>query len=72
MKKINNICKNVLKLTQADLDEMEQIIQEQESYISPLKQAKQIRVNTLGSNNRKIFENLKSLRNSIINADPNT
>lgn len=69
VKKVNDVCKSVLKITVEDLQAVEQMAEEQAGYINPLKNAKQSKVNELANHNQRVLSALKHLRNVLINAD---
>lgn len=62
---INSICKNVLKITEDEFSEMEQIAQNQLAYIHPLKLATQARQHSLGAHNMKAVDLLRQLQTHL-------
>lgn len=60
-----SICRSVRKITDAELDELEQMAKEQYGYFSPLKLATQARQRALGTHNQLVLELLRRLRDAI-------
>lgn len=65
MEKINKVCKQILKLTETDFEEAEQIIKEQLQYCHPFKNGKAERLNSLGDYNANVVTALKTLYNIL-------
>ena len=65
IKRVNNICKQVLKLTEEDFHAIDNMAAEQVGYIHPLKNATVSRLNKLGQHNMRVSEALKNLRKTI-------
>ncbi len=70
IQKVNKVCKDILKLSEVDIEEAEKMAQEQIEYIHPLKYAKASKFHKMGNNNKKILTALKNLRTLIIDSKP--
>jgi len=70
IKKVNKLCKSVLKLTEQDLQAVDEMATEQASYIHPLKGAKQAKFNDLGNHNQRVLSALQNLRQVLIDGEP--
>ena len=69
MADINKVCKQVLKIEDADFDEMTAIASGQAEYVHPLKCATAAKQNKLGRYNLRVLSLLRELRDTI-NAGP--
>ena len=63
--KINNICKNILKITEEEVEELRDSFDEQVNYIHPLKHATAKKYNKLGSYNHKVLDKMLELKELI-------
>ena len=72
IKKVNNLCKQVLKLTEQDFEAVEQMQKEQSGYSHPLKNATAAKYNELGKHNKRVIEALKKLHLEITKGEPIT
>lgn len=70
IEKVNKLCKSVLKLTEQDLQAVDEMATEQASYIHPLKGAKQAKFNDLGNHNQRVLSALQNLRQVLIDGEP--
>lgn len=70
IEKVNKVCKSVLKLTEQDLQAVDEMAKEQASYIHPLKLAKQAKFNELGNYNQRVLSALQNLRQVLIDGEP--
>jgi hypothetical protein len=59
------ICRNVAKITDAELDELERMAKGQLAYFSPLKMATTGRQHALGQHNLAVLTKLRELRDTI-------
>jgi phosphoserine phosphatase len=66
---IHGICKKVLKVTDAHLDELDEMAESQRSYMSPLKMATQGRTNGAGDYNERVLAKFRELR-AVLLAGP--
>jgi hypothetical protein len=65
IRKVNSICKSVLKLTDDDFTAVCDIAKEQSDYSHPLKMGTAARINDLGSHNQRVIAALKNLQDVI-------
>ena len=70
IEKVNKLCKSVLKLTDEDLQAVDEMAQEQSNYIHPLKGATQKKFNELGNHNQRVLSALQNLRQVLIEGAP--
>lgn len=55
------LCRNALRIDDAELDALEEEARAQAEYISPLRMATQARLNNLGAHNLKVIGKLREL-----------
>ena len=60
--KILDICVEVLKITDEEIEDMRMVIDGQKNYISPLRPVTQGRQNALGRHNEKALDKLLELK----------
>lgn len=65
LQKINKVCLLVAKLTDEDILEATKQVEQQLTYIHPLKNAKASRINKTGSRNYDILQEIKRLRKAL-------
>lgn len=70
IKKVNNLCKSVLKLTDKDFANVDQMAKDQSGYMHPLKIATQGKYNDLGNHNQRVIAALRNLRDVIKSGEP--
>ena len=63
--KIHKICKEVLKITDEEIEELREIAKRQEEYFSPLKMATAAKQNALGKHNNAVLDKLIELKEVI-------
>jgi hypothetical protein len=68
--KIYSICRNIRAITDKEFQEIEELSNNQASYINPLKGAKQSKRNRLGNNNLNIIAHLKQIQEIIKDNKP--
>ena len=64
-RKINEICKKVLSITDEELAEMDKIAKDQLSYNHPMKMATVRWQHELGEHNKAVLKGLRKLRETI-------
>lgn len=65
IRKINKICKDVLSLTEEDIENMRGVINGQLTYTHPLRQGTAARQHKLGAHNQRVLKQLVKLKNVI-------
>lgn len=65
IKEINKVCKAVLKLTDADFEQVKLMAEGQINYLSPLKPATSSSQHQLGEHNTRVLNALRSLQEII-------
>ena len=68
--KINKICKLILKLTPEDFEAVEDMAEQQASYIHPLKMATASKYHALGDHNKKVINLLSPLHKHLVDNNP--
>ena len=63
--KIYKICKDILKITNEEIEEIQEIAEGQMQYINPLRPATQAKQNALGEHNNKVLNKLIELKEVI-------
>lgn len=66
MKKLNTICKSVLKVTDEDFKNANQIADEQIQYFHPMKNGKAAKINDTGRRNKAVIAKLKELQELLL------
>ena len=69
IKRVFQVCKQVLKLSIDDLNCCREMAKEQIEYTHPLKNGKAYRLSCIGENNMRIISLLKKLQKTIKNAE---
>ena len=70
MNTVHKICKQVVALTDEELDAAEIEANEQVNHLHPLKVAKQFRINKAGKHNLRVIAAVRNLRNTITAGKP--
>jgi hypothetical protein len=60
--RIYKICEDTLKINDEEIKEVQEICEQQTSYMSPLKMATTRRQNELGEYNKKVLDKILELR----------
>lgn len=62
---IPSICKNILKVTDTEIEELEEVAQSQLNFLSPLRTATTARQYALGKHNLSVLKAFRELRDII-------
>jgi hypothetical protein len=65
MKKVNEVCKLILKLKKEDITEMKEAIKSQSDFTHPFKSELQTKQNKLGEYNNAILDKITELKTMI-------
>lgn len=65
IRKVNNLCKSVLKLTDEDFSAVKEMAYNQAGFTHPLKHKKQREIHAMSDHNFRVIEALENLRNVI-------
>jgi hypothetical protein len=68
--KINNICVNILSISDKEIESMKEIIEGQKFYNNPLKMGTTARQNTLGKANELVLNSIIETKRLIEEASP--
>lgn len=63
--KINEICEDILHLSEDDFANVENMIQEQETYCHPFKMEKTYRLNKIANHNSVVIKKLRELHECV-------
>ncbi|HTI94720.1 MAG TPA: hypothetical protein VL727_29215 [Puia sp.] len=65
IKKVDRICRAIMKLTDEDFTAVEEMAAEQQAYMHPLKYATAARINDLGDHNKRMAKGLRIMKKQI-------
>lgn len=62
MNRIYSICKNILKVTDEEIQEVKEVYEKQLNYMSPMKMATTRKQHELGVHNKQVLEKIIELK----------
>lgn len=71
MNKIYSVCKNIIKVTDEEIQEVKGVYEQQLSYMSPLKMGTTRKQHELGAHNKQVLEKIIELKTILENGVTN-